>query len=124
MSLASWVYSDIGLTTFLTRLRGLEIQGSGCSQHLGPLPFIAPPSARSPLAFVSIINCYGRFISRFTDICKIPNICILTYNLCCAIKPAMAVRMVLAELLEERERSLYWLAKQMGTDYATMHKFK
>ncbi len=32
--------------------------------------------------------------------------------------------MVLAELLEERERSLYWLAKQMGTDYATMHKFK
>jgi len=36
----------------------------------------------------------------------------------------MKVRMVLAELLEERGRSLYWLAKQMGTDYATMHKFK
>ena len=36
----------------------------------------------------------------------------------------MEVKMVLAELLEKRGRSLYWLAKQMETDYTTMHRFK
>jgi putative transcriptional regulator len=36
----------------------------------------------------------------------------------------MRIRMALAELLEERGRSLYWLTKQIGTDYTTMHRFK
>jgi putative transcriptional regulator len=36
----------------------------------------------------------------------------------------MKVRMALAEFLEERGRSLYWLTKQIGTDYTTMHRFK
>ena len=36
----------------------------------------------------------------------------------------MEVKMILAELLEERGRSLYWLTKQIGTDYTTMHRFK
>jgi putative transcriptional regulator len=36
----------------------------------------------------------------------------------------MKIRMALADLLEERGRSLYWLAKQIGTDYTTMHRFK
>jgi putative transcriptional regulator len=36
----------------------------------------------------------------------------------------MKIRMALVDLLEERGRSLYWLAKEMGTDYTTMHRFK
>ena len=36
----------------------------------------------------------------------------------------MKIRMALNDLLQERGRSLYWLAKQMGTDYTTMHRFK
>jgi putative transcriptional regulator len=36
----------------------------------------------------------------------------------------MKIRMALSELLEERGRSLYWLTKQIGTDYTTMHRFK
>ena len=36
----------------------------------------------------------------------------------------MKIRMALAELLEERGKSLYWLTKQVGTDYTTMHRFK
>lgn len=36
----------------------------------------------------------------------------------------MKIRMALNELLQERGRSLYWLTKQIGTDYTTMHRFK
>jgi putative transcriptional regulator len=36
----------------------------------------------------------------------------------------MKIKMALNELLQERGRSLYWLTKQIGTDYTTMHRFK
>jgi putative transcriptional regulator len=36
----------------------------------------------------------------------------------------MAVRLRLDELLEERGRTLYWLAKESGVDYQGLYRFK
>ena len=36
----------------------------------------------------------------------------------------MAVRLRIDELLEERGRTLYWLAKESGVDYQGLYRFK
>lgn len=36
----------------------------------------------------------------------------------------MAVRIRIDELLEERGRTLYWLAKESGVDYQGLYRFK
>ena len=36
----------------------------------------------------------------------------------------MKAKMILSEVLEERGRSLYWLAKQLGADYTHLHRLK
>lgn len=36
----------------------------------------------------------------------------------------MAVKIKIEELLEERGRTLYWLAKESGVDYQGLYRFK
>jgi putative transcriptional regulator len=42
----------------------------------------------------------------------------------CAIYAAMKIDVRLTKLLEERERTIYWLAKQVGIDFTALYRMR